>query len=250
MSKNPSHPDFETMSHFDFLNKFKRLRLFEPSLGFLGFFLLTLCFIYCFFYLDYRAVPKGLRISTQSDRFVWLRFNGSGSGEDPKIEFLSEIGSGCDVFEGDWAWDESYPLYQSRDCRFLDDGFRCSENGRPDLFYTKWCWQPKACDLPRFVLYLCFSIVCVFLDSSKISRPISVGSSSTTASNSFNSLILILTLILTLSPPLSPPCGCFDKDNGSLVSKVTSIDVSVNESQDSKDKVAVATGATKPANPS
>ncbi|KAI8005457.1 Protein trichome birefringence-like 11 [Camellia lanceoleosa] len=150
MSKNPSHPDFETMSHFDFLNKFKRLRLFEPSLGVLGFFLLTLCFICCFFYLDYRAVPKGLQISTQSDRFVWLRFNGSGSGEDPKIEFLSEMGSGCDVFEGDWVWDESYPLYQSRDCRFLDDGFRCSENGRPDLFYTKWRWQPKACDLPRF----------------------------------------------------------------------------------------------------
>ncbi|KAL7210223.1 hypothetical protein ACSBR1_031730 [Camellia fascicularis] len=149
MSKNPSHSDFQTMSHFDFLNKFKRLRLFEPSLGVLGFFLLTLCFICCFFYLDYRAVPKGLRISTQSDRFLWLRFNGSGSGEDPKTDFLSEMGSGCDVFEGDWVWDESYPLYQSRDCRFLDDGFRCSENGRPDLFYTKWRWQPKACDLPR-----------------------------------------------------------------------------------------------------
>ncbi|OIW18444.1 hypothetical protein TanjilG_13196 [Lupinus angustifolius] len=35
---------------------------------------------------------------------------------------------------------------------YLDNrefGFRCSENGRHDLFYTKWRWQPKHCNLPR-----------------------------------------------------------------------------------------------------
>lgn len=47
-------------------------------------------------------------------------------------------------------WDEAYPLYQSKDCSFMDDGFRCYENGRPDMFYTKWRWQPKDCNLPRF----------------------------------------------------------------------------------------------------
>ncbi|KZV37966.1 hypothetical protein F511_28591 [Dorcoceras hygrometricum] len=67
-----------------------------------------------------------------------------------RADFLSENNGGCDVFEGDWVWDENYPLYQSRDCRYLDEGFRCSENGRPDFFYTKWRWQPKKCDLPRF----------------------------------------------------------------------------------------------------
>ncbi|KAH0738461.1 hypothetical protein KY290_037166 [Solanum tuberosum] len=31
-----------------------------------------------------------------------------------------------------------------------DEGFRCFENGMPDNFYTKWRWQPKDCNLPRF----------------------------------------------------------------------------------------------------
>lgn len=77
------------------------------------------------------------------------KFNGSSRGDEEKVEFLSENGGACDVFEGDWVWDESYPLYESRDCSFLDGGFRCSENGRPDSEYTKWRWQPKACNLPR-----------------------------------------------------------------------------------------------------
>ncbi|KAL6970381.1 Protein trichome birefringence-like 11 [Sarracenia purpurea var. burkii] len=147
--KNPSQQDLETMpTYSDFLKKFKRSRLFEPSLGILGFFLVTICVLFCFFYLNYRTVAKGLRPSMKSDRFLWLKFN--GSGEDRRVEFLDENGGGCDLFEGDWVWDETYPLYQSRDCGFLDDGFRCSENGRPDWFYTKWRWQPTDCNLPRF----------------------------------------------------------------------------------------------------
>lgn len=149
MSDNPYHQDMETMPICsDFLKKFKRLRLFEPSLGVLGFFLVTVCVLCCFFYLDYSAVAKRFRISTEPEEFVLLKFN--GSVEDRRVEFLSEKGGGCDVFDGDWVWDETYPLYQSRDCRFLDEGFRCDENGRPDLFYTKWRWQPKDCNLPRF----------------------------------------------------------------------------------------------------
>jgi hypothetical protein len=58
----------------------------------------------------------------------------------------------CDLFDGKWVWDDAYPLYESPDCPFLDVGFRCSENGRPDSSYTKWRWQPARCDLPRLVL--------------------------------------------------------------------------------------------------
>lgn len=66
-----------------------------------------------------------------------------------KVDFLGKGAGSCDIFDGNWVWDESYPLYESKDCKFLDEGFRCSENGRPDNFYTKWRWQPKDCNLPR-----------------------------------------------------------------------------------------------------
>lgn len=150
MSKNPSAEDDGTMPICDVLKRFKRLRLvFEPSLGVLGFFLVGLCLVCSFFYFDYRAVAKSYGLSDQSERFVWLKLD--GSEDNPKrVGFLEEDGNMCDVFDGDWVWDESYPLYQSKDCSFLDEGFRCTENGRPDLFHTKWRWQPRRCNLPRF----------------------------------------------------------------------------------------------------
>ncbi|KAG6726673.1 hypothetical protein I3842_02G092200 [Carya illinoinensis] len=148
MSEKPSVPGLEAMPVSELFKKFKRLRLFEPSVGVLGFVCITVFVICCFFYLDHRTVAKGLMFPGQSGRFKWLQYKGSGKG--PSVEFLDKKGDGCDVFVGDWVWDENYPLYQSKDCRFLDEGFRCSENGRPDLFYTKWRWQPKYCNLPRF----------------------------------------------------------------------------------------------------
>lgn len=152
MSKPQSEEDIEThnLNEMESLKKLKRVRFVEPSLGVIGFFIVTVCVICCFFYLDYRAVVRGFRLPFQSERFQWLWVDGvSGSGEET-VEFLSEKGGACDVFDGDWVWDERYPLYQSRDCWLLDGGFRCSESGRPDNFYTKWRWQPKHCNLPRF----------------------------------------------------------------------------------------------------
>ncbi|PKI31284.1 hypothetical protein CRG98_048331 [Punica granatum] len=156
MSKTPSLqspqvPASEATPISELCKRLKRLRLFEPSVGVLGFFIVTLCLIGCFFYLDYTAAARGLKFAGRSERFSWLESN--RSAEVKRVDFLGEEGTGCDVFEGDWVWDDgNYPLYESRDCRFLDEGFRCNENGRPDLFYTKWRWQPKHCNLPRPVL--------------------------------------------------------------------------------------------------
>ncbi|KAF3335887.1 protein trichome birefringence-like 10 [Carex littledalei] len=71
------------------------------------------------------------------------------------VELKKVFGGGnssseCDWFDGEWIWDEKYPLYDSKNCPFLDSGFRCSENGRADRLYSHWRWQPKHCDLPRF----------------------------------------------------------------------------------------------------
>lgn len=146
-NKNSSNQHVEQdMVLFETLRKVKRLRLFEPSLVVVGFFLILVFATCCFFYLDFREVDgKFGIISGQFKRFTW-----STEKEHSRVEFLDEKGDGCDLFEGNWVWDERYPLYASKDCKFLDLGFRCSENGRPDLFYTKWRWQPKDCNLPRF----------------------------------------------------------------------------------------------------
>lgn len=136
------------MSFFEVFNKFKRLKLVEPSLGVLGFFVITIvCFICCFFYLDYRVVTKGYHTRVQRQKIWWLNIDGD---RVRRVGFLDKGGEGCDLFDGNWVWDEKYPLYESVDCPFLDGGFRCSENGRPDNFYSKWRWQPKGCNLPRF----------------------------------------------------------------------------------------------------
>ena len=76
-------------------------------------------------------------------------------------------GEECDLFDGKWVWDDSYPLYESRDCPFLDPGFRCSENGRPDASYAKWRWQPSRCDLPRLVGSSSLVIIARLVDTTR-----------------------------------------------------------------------------------
>lgn len=60
-------------------------------------------------------------------------------------------GGGCDMFTGKWVVDESYPLYKpTSTCPFIEREFRCEANGRPDLIYTHYRWQPLSCNLLRF----------------------------------------------------------------------------------------------------
>ncbi|KAB5552145.1 hypothetical protein DKX38_009456 [Salix brachista] len=57
----------------------------------------------------------------------------------------------CDYSRGIWIRDESYKnLSYTESCPFLDPGFRCVQNGRKDVDYLNWRWQPEGCDLPRF----------------------------------------------------------------------------------------------------
>ncbi|KAL2632809.1 hypothetical protein R1flu_004288 [Riccia fluitans] len=60
----------------------------------------------------------------------------------------SSMPKNCDIFSGEWVYDDNLPLYSS--CKFAERGFLCHRNGRPDLAYQKWRWRPHGCALPRF----------------------------------------------------------------------------------------------------
>ena len=66
-----------------------------------------------------------------------------------KMDLARSNTAKCDVYDGRWVFDESYPLYTSSSCPFVDEGFSCEANGRMEQNYTKWRWQPTHCDIPR-----------------------------------------------------------------------------------------------------
>lgn len=57
--------------------------------------------------------------------------------------------SGCNLFQGRWIFDASYPFYDSSMCPFIDSEFNCF--GRPDKQFLKYSWQPDSCSIPRYV---------------------------------------------------------------------------------------------------
>lgn len=60
-----------------------------------------------------------------------------------------EVDEKCEIYEGEWVFDESYPLYNGKSCSYIDEAFSCEVNGRIDGDYMKWRWKPDHCEIPR-----------------------------------------------------------------------------------------------------
>ncbi|KAE8681592.1 F-box protein [Hibiscus syriacus] len=115
------------MIHVDFSKKSKKF-LLDPFLGDLGFILVLCLFIGGFFYLDYRAVlnlgfplfglggtPSSPSESSEAiDKAPSATVNVNG-----RLGFLDEGGDLCDIYDGQWVWDDNYPLYKSLDWPFV-----------------------------------------------------------------------------------------------------------------------------------
>ncbi|CAI0402769.1 unnamed protein product [Linum tenue] len=74
----------------------------------------------------------------------------AGASVKQGMEAVVEGLEGCDLFDGEWVMDNSYPLYKPGSCSLIDEQFNCILNGRPDKDYQKYKWKPHGCTLPRF----------------------------------------------------------------------------------------------------
>ncbi|GJP42626.1 hypothetical protein CLOM_g2171 [Closterium sp. NIES-68] len=72
--------------------------------------------------------------------------------DDPEVAAQRpEMDAACNLWEGRWIYEpESYPLWTTGSCPWVETGFECEALGRHDTDYMKFRWQPHGCNLPRF----------------------------------------------------------------------------------------------------
>ncbi|KAF3591596.1 hypothetical protein DY000_02023198 [Brassica cretica] len=98
------------------------------------------------------TILLGLEQALASDNTLLENTNHRNSTADGGMSSLrgKKQRSGCNLFQGRWVFDASYPFYDSLSCPFIDGEFDCLKFGRPDKQFLKYSWQPESCTIPRF----------------------------------------------------------------------------------------------------
>ncbi|CAN8259731.1 unnamed protein product [Cochlearia groenlandica] len=145
---------------------------------FLGFSLLITFLIFSVVFVDIAGFEPRL----------YLGFLSSSSRNPTKEGRNDDV---CDYSYGKWVRTRQRDVYETsygEECRFLDPGFRCLDNGRKDSGFRQWRWKPHGCDLPRFN-------ASDFLERSRNGRIVFVGDS--IGRNQWESLLCMLSQAVT-----------------------------------------------------
>ncbi|KAL0334238.1 UNVERIFIED_CONTAM: protein trichome birefringence [Sesamum angustifolium] len=97
-----------------------------------------------------KGIAKNGAVKNLTSSLMMKQNNGTDTAKVKQgIDDLIKSLMNCDLFDGNWVRDDSYPLYKPGSCSLIDEQFNCFLNGRPDNGYYKLKWKPKGCTLPR-----------------------------------------------------------------------------------------------------
>ncbi|KAK9742306.1 hypothetical protein RND81_03G162700 [Saponaria officinalis] len=98
--------------------------------------------------------PSNQKLTTNNFGEYKKRKDGGAGRETKEKRLPFAVGKAeeeCNIFEGRWVWNkENKPMYEERECPYIQPQLTCQQHGRPDLDYQFWRWQPYHCDLPKF----------------------------------------------------------------------------------------------------
>ncbi|XP_050384832.1 protein trichome birefringence-like 36 [Argentina anserina] len=109
-------------------------------------YLLFVSIIFIFLCVVPPVKSSEVELEEEQDEYSWL------NDEDGQVNMVQSHQSSkrkCQLSDGKWVYDQSYPLYDSS-CPYLSAAVTCQKNGRPDSDYEKWRWKPNRCSIPRF----------------------------------------------------------------------------------------------------